>query len=80
MEIEASLSRFVSEELLDGMHEVQPEEPLLAEGLVDSLGMMRLVAFISERYSLEVPPEDVVLENFASIERMAVYLRERGVP
>lgn len=79
MDIEARLSEYVSEELLDGGYSVEPDEKLLADGLVDSLGMMRLVAFITDSFELEVPPEDVVIGNFATIARMAEYLRGRGV-
>lgn len=79
MSIEARLGRYVSDELLDGRHEVDSGQRLLAEGLVDSLGMMRLVAFIGDTFGVDVPAEDVVIDNFATIERMARYLRGRGV-
>ena len=79
MTIEARLAQFVSAELLDGSQTVEPADRLLAEGLVDSLGMMRLVGFIGDTYRVEVPPQDIVLANFSTIERIATYLRERGI-
>ena len=79
MNIETRLGDYVSQELLDGRYAVAADESLLADGLVDSLGMMRLVGFISDSFDLEVPPEDIVIEHFSTIERMARYLRGRGV-
>jgi acyl carrier protein len=79
MGIEVTLADFVSEELLDRQQAVQPEDKLLTEGLVDSLGMMRLVAFIDESFQFNVPAEDVVLEHFGTVNRIAAYLRGQGV-
>ena len=79
MDIEAHLSRYISDELLDGNVSVTNEEPLLATGLVDSLGMMRLVGYIGDTLGVDVPLEDVVLENFSTIARMSDYLRRQGV-
>lgn len=75
MDIEAHLSQYISQELLDGSVAVTAEDMLLADGLVDSLGMMRLVGYIDDTFGVEVPPEDVVIENFSTIARMVEYLR-----
>ena len=77
MDIEANLSRYISQELLDGSVAVSADDMLLADGLVDSLGMMRLVGYIGETFGVEVPPEDVVIENFSTVARMAEYLRDK---
>ena len=42
-------------------------------GLVDSIGVMRLVAFIEEESGVKVPPEDVVIEHFENIFAIANY-------
>lgn len=78
MTIETRLAAFITEELLDHKQLVDPDDRLLTDGLVDSLGMMRLVAFIDEHLGLQVPPEDVVLENFSTITQIANYLRAKG--
>lgn len=53
-------------------------DDLLASGLVDSMGMMRFIRFIEERFTLKVPPEDLVLENFSSLDAITTYLSGRG--
>ena len=79
MDINSHLSQFICQELLDGNVEISDDDALLADGLVDSLGMMRLVAFISDTLGVEIPAEDVILENFSTISHMSSYLRSRGV-
>lgn len=40
---------------------------LVEEGIIDSLGIFRLISFLQEQFELIVEPEDVVIEHFESI-------------
>ena len=40
---------------------------LVEEGIIDSLGIFRLISFLQEQFELTVEPEDVVMEHFESI-------------
>lgn len=77
MTIQKTLQDFISKELLSGSFEIETDESLLADGMVDSLGMLRLVTFIEETYSLQIPPEDLVIENFFTIDVIASYLADK---
>ena len=74
MNLKAILTEFVSEELLDLDEPVSADESLLAEGMVDSLGMMRLVAFIEQEFSYKVPAGDLTIQNFRTIGVLSDYL------
>jgi acyl carrier protein len=47
--------------------EVNEDTPLLEQGLLDSLGLMTLVAFLEHRYKLAVPEEQITPNNFRSL-------------
>ncbi|GIV76509.1 acyl carrier protein [Litorilinea aerophila] len=49
---------------------------LLSTGVLDSLGILQLVAFIDERFGIQVPDEDVVYENFHSVDSLVAYLEQ----
>lgn len=74
MEIRSRLTEFICADLLDGEDTLEPDENLLADGMIDSLGMLRLVAFIEEAFDVSVPPEDFTIENFRSVEVLDAYL------
>lgn len=40
---------------------------LLSEGCIDSMGIVSLVAFLTEKFCIEMQDEDLVEENFKSI-------------
>lgn len=77
-EHETALTEFVRNELLHGRKMALTDDAdLLSAGIVDSLGILRLVAFMEERFGVKVPDEDVVFENFQSIKAMAGYVSQR---
>lgn len=47
--------------------EVTADTPLLEQGLLDSLGLMKLIAFLERRYRLSVPEQEITPENFRSL-------------
>jgi len=47
------------------------DTPLLEWGLINSLEMRALIAFIEREFSVHVPPEQVIAKNFASIAALA---------
>ena len=41
--------------------------PLIEEGIIDSLGIFLLIAFIEDQFKIKIQPEDVVMDNFESV-------------
>ncbi len=64
----ALLRGFVVDELLDGNDEgLDAQTPLLQWGVIDSLAMVTLLAFIEERLGVKVPDEQVRPEHFQNL-------------
>lgn len=55
--------------------ELLPDRNLLAEGILDSISVMRLIRYLESSLQLKIPPRDLVPRNFMTIEAMANYLR-----
>lgn len=78
-EVEQVLVEFIARELRgDPAAAPGADDDLLGSGLVDSLGVMRLVRFVEERYGVAVPPADVTIENFNTARTIASYLAKLG--
>ena len=71
-----SIRQFVIDELLGG-RTVGDDDNLLLNGMVDSMGVMRLVRFLEDQFGFEVPPQDVTIENFMSIQVVHAYATTR---
>lgn len=77
-QIETLIIDFIRTELAgDEALDIDSEENLLTSGLVDSVGIVRLIAHLKEQLSVTVPPNDLVPTNFRTIQVMAVYMQGR---
>ena len=57
--------------------ELRDDDPLLALGVIDSLGFVELVEEVQTRYGLTVPDTEITEENFGSIEAIARYVERK---
>ncbi|MGH3105485.1 MAG: acyl carrier protein [Gaiellaceae bacterium] len=51
--------------------QVTEDYPLLANQVVDSLGMLKLVALIEEEFAVEIDDDDIVPDNWKTIRDIA---------
>lgn len=76
----AGIARYIATDLLNQPDLVIGEdEDLLVSGLLDSLSVMSLIHYIEQEFGIDVPAEDVTIENFASLRAIDAYLRIKGV-
>ena len=85
MNIEQEINSYVVSELMTGNPEaaLDNNEPLIDSGIVDSLGIFMLIAFLEKRFDIKIQAEDVVLENFKSvntIKQLVVARLPQGAP
>lgn len=46
----------------------------LRTGVIDSMGMARLVAFLEERFRIAISDDELVLENLDSLDRVSAFV------
>jgi acyl carrier protein len=49
---------------------------LLDTGVVDSLGLLRLIAWVGERYQIPVEEQNISPAQFSSVDATAAFVRE----
>jgi len=60
-----------------GRESLKPDEDLLEQGIIDSLGIMKLIVFLEETFGIKVSDEDVVPENFQSLDIMIKFIEHK---
>ena len=60
-----------------GSAEVKEDDNLLANGIIDSLGVLKLVSFIERQFEIQIPDEEVTIKNFRSVKDIASYLEAK---
>lgn len=57
--------------------QMDDKDSLLDAGIVDSIGILEIVSFIEEAFTIQVTDEDLVPENFATISSVAAFVLRR---
>jgi len=82
MTIGKALITFIQDEVVgeDRGIAINADTRLIDGGLIDSMGLMQIIAFIEEQTSIRISDEEVMPENFqtvGSMERLITRLRAR---
>jgi acyl carrier protein len=77
MDRKTALTEYIKDEIMRNRNaKLDPDQDLLSAGILDSLGILQLVAFVEEKFGIKIPDEDVVFENFMSINALVSYLEK----
>ena len=72
------IKAFIVENFLFGKDNgLEDDTSFLEEGIIDSTGILELVSFLEEDYSISVEDEELVPENLDSINNVVEYLKRK---
>lgn len=57
--------------------ELSDQASLIESGIIDSMGMLELVAFVESDFGIEVQDMDLTPENFESIQALSVFVKSQ---
>jgi acyl carrier protein len=78
MNIQSEIERFIVDDLLAGSRpSLDPDEALFNTGTLDSLGTLRLISFLEERYGIAVQDGDVGDDNFGNLSKLAAFVERK---
>ncbi|MGO4175307.1 acyl carrier protein [Bosea sp. TAF32] len=74
--IRDTVKAFVIENFLfgDTTHAIADTDSLIENGIIDSTGVLELVAFIEDRYEIAVADADIVPANLDSLARITAFI------
>ena len=79
MSEKSKIRQFILENFVIGLaeEELNDDDSFLDQGIIDSTGVLELVAFLEETYGFDVADEEVLPENFDSINNLAAYIERK---
>lgn len=54
------------------------DDSLLQKGIVDSTGMMELIAFLEEQFAIRIDDEEMVPDNLDSVRNIVAFLTRKS--
>jgi acyl carrier protein len=79
---ERELRQYVIDNFLFGQggSELKNDDSFMERGIVDSTGVLELVAFLEEQFQVKVEDEDLIPANLDSINNLLLYLEKKQQP
>jgi acyl carrier protein len=79
MDVQSILKKYIVEEF---MHELDPkilngEYLLIENGVIDSMGLVRLVLFIEEKFGITIEEDELDIENFGTLDAMTNFISKK---
>jgi len=76
MDRKAAIAEYIKNEIMRNKNaKLDYDEDLLSAGILDSLAILQLVAYIEKALGIQVPDEDVIYDNFKSVNALVDYLQ-----
>jgi methoxymalonate biosynthesis acyl carrier protein len=82
MQFDTKLIEFIKTDLARGKTtgNLNYSDDLIEAEILDSLGIMKLILFLENNYSVKISDDDLTLENFNSINSIHSLLEKKRVP
>lgn len=77
--IENEVRQFVVQNFLYGQDDkrLMRDSSLLDSGIIDSTGVLELIAFVEDKFGISVADDEMIPENLDSIENLAKFISRR---
>lgn len=77
-DIGTTVSNFISNNFLFNQDKkIDHSVSLLGTGIIDSMGTLELISFLESKYNIRFDDEELVAENFDSIEKIKEFLSKK---
>ena len=73
------IRRFIVDELRwpGRAEDLAAETSLIDDGIIDSLGIVKMIAFLEREFGIRIDDEEVLPRNFETIDAIATFLRHK---
>lgn len=77
MDIEQEIRNFVIQNFLMGSSEALNDDAPLLGNVIDSTGVIELIVFVQERFTISVEDDEVMTENFGSLKNVVAFIEKK---
>lgn len=79
MEVNTLVRQFIKTELVTDHNyaDLQDSDPLLTTGIIDSLGIVKILAFIQEQFGVNIDDREIIPENFETVQAIAALIQKK---
>ena len=79
MDVSETLKDYINNELLQGSRKIEwsEEDDIFEKGLVNSMTIIQLIAYIEDHYGIQIPHKDIKSINVSSLKSISAYIEQQ---
>jgi acyl carrier protein len=79
-ELSTKIKEFIMTEVNPdlGLTHLEDDEPLIDSGIVDSLGVLKIMSFLDETFGVDLSSSEIKLENFRDVKAICALVHQQG--
>jgi acyl carrier protein len=78
LQIKDQIRTFIVETTYVDKSKIKDETMLFKDGYFDSMGFVSLISFLEEKFSIQTSDQDLVEENFESVNAITDFIQKKG--
>ena len=75
--IKTKIKNYIIESTFDDVEKIKDDSLIFEEGILDSMGLLFLIEFLQEEFNLTTTDEELVVENFQSINSIIAFIESK---
>lgn len=75
--VKANIKAYIQKAALGNADQVADDTLIFETGLLDSMGLLFLIEFLKEEFTVETQDEELVVENFESINSIVAFVESK---
>ena len=71
------IKRFIIETFMDGEGNLEDDQSLFESDIIDSLGVIKLLTYIENKFNVHIDIGEITLDNFSTIKDIAEMIKNK---
>ena len=76
-DIKTKIKNYIIQSTFDDIEKIKDDTLIFEEGILDSMGLLFLIEFLQEEFNLTTSYEELVVENFQSINNIIAFIESK---
>ncbi|MBN1980933.1 MAG: acyl carrier protein [Chitinivibrionales bacterium] len=72
--IKEILLEFICRHFIVERSQIDMDESLVDQGIIDSLGLVEIVSFITKKFNISIVEQELIRQNFGSVNKLVAFI------
>lgn len=77
IDIKGKIKEYIIDSTFEDVQSITDETLIFEEGVLDSMGLLFLIEFLQEEFNVTTNDDELVVENFESINKIVTFLNSK---